>query len=402
VKLGGALLLGLVVTGAAIVFGSRPLGVAGVGLLLAASAARVWAGLVRGDVSVSLAAVPAWAVEGDRIRLRVEARRASRVPVGSVVLRGVLGRLGAFALPLRGHGRRAAADLFLGSLPRGRFVLSEARIELGDHLGLETVSGRAVEPSGFAVVVHPRLVEIETLFSEAGRNGANGRRLLLRRPAGFDLHSVREYAQGESLRRVHWPTTARIGQLMVKELEDSSRDTIAVLLDCDPAGVAGKPPDSSFDAAVRAAGSILRHYAVHGRKATLVTTGCAGVVQPVASADGDFRAALAVLAAAEPDAMHGLAAWLRREPIRSAQTGELVVVTTNLEPASLDAIVGAASHRLVSVVWVDAPSYAGKPTRAATGALRLYGLGIPVTVVRRGEDLASALDFAGPGLLAHA
>jgi uncharacterized protein (DUF58 family) len=401
VKLGGALLLGLVVTGAAIVFGSRPLGVAGVGLLLAASVARIWAGLVRGDVSISLAAAPAPAVEGDRIRLRVQARRASRVPVGSIVFRGVFGRLGAFALPLRGHGRRATADVGLGALPRGRFVLSHPRIVLGDHLGLESVS-RDVYPAGFAVVVHPRLVEIETLFSDAGRHGANGRRLLLRRPAGFDLHSVREYAQGESLRRVHWPTTARIGQLMVKELEDSSRDTVAILLDCDPAGMVGRPPDSSFDAAVRAAGSVLRHYATRGRKATLVTTGRAGAIQPVSSVDGDFRAALGVLAAAEPDALHGLAAWLRQEPTRAAQTGELVVVTTSLEPAALDAVVGAASRRLVSVVWVDAPSYAGKPTRAAAGALRLSGLGIPVAVVRRGEELASALDFGGTELRAHA
>jgi hypothetical protein len=164
----------------------------------------------------------------------------------------------------------------------------------------------------------------------------------------------------------------------------------------------GRPPDSSFDAAVRAAGSVLRHYATRGRKATLVTTGRAGAIQPVSSVDGDFRAALGVLAAAEPDALHGLAAWLRQEPTRAAQTGELVVVTTSLEPAALDAVVGAASRRLVSVVWVDAPSYAGKPTRAAAGALRLSGLGIPVAVVRRGEELAAALDFGGTELRAHA
>ena len=38
-----------------------------------------------------------------------------------------------------------------------------------------------------------------------GARSHDGRRLLLRRPAGFDLHSVREYEQGESLRKVHWP-----------------------------------------------------------------------------------------------------------------------------------------------------------------------------------------------------
>ncbi|MGH3111451.1 MAG: DUF58 domain-containing protein, partial [Gaiellaceae bacterium] len=206
-RLGGALLLGIGVTMASLAFGSRPLGVVGVGLVLAASAARIWAGLVQGGVSVSHGAVPTPAVEGERVRMRIEVRRLSRVPVGSAVAHGCLGRLGPFSCRLRGHGRRLSGELDLGRLPRGRFPLSDARLVLGDHLGLESVS-RPVDHGGLAVVVHPRLVEVDLLFSDAGRFGADGRRLLLRRPSGFDLHSVREYAQGESLRRVHWPSTA--------------------------------------------------------------------------------------------------------------------------------------------------------------------------------------------------
>ena len=66
-----------------------------------------------------------------------------------------------------------------------------------------------------------------------------GKRLLLRRTTGFDLHSVREYEQGESLRRVHWPSTAKRAQLMVKELEDAPRDEVAVVLDADASAVVG-------------------------------------------------------------------------------------------------------------------------------------------------------------------
>lgn len=399
-RLGGAFLLGLAVTGAALAFGSRPLGVAGVGLLIAASAARIWAGLVRGSVSVSYDALPAPAVEGDRVRVRVDARRSSRVPVGSIVAHGRVGRLGAFDLRLRGHGRVAKGDLWLGRLPRGQFALSEARIVLGDHLGLESIS-RTVEPAGFAVVVHPRLVELDALFSEAGRMGGQGRRLLLRRPAGFDLHSVREYTQGESLRRVHWPSTARTGQLMVKELEDAPRDTVAVVLDCDPGGAAGAPPDSSFDAAVRAAGSVLLHHVRRGRKSTLVTTAREGVVQQVSAIEGDFGAALGVLAAAEPDALHGIGSWLRELQRRAHDAGEIVIVTANLEPGATEAIVGTAARRLVSVVWIDAPSYAGRPTRAAAGPLRLGAAGIPVAVVRQGDDLAAALELSNAQVRAH-
>ena len=44
---------------------------------------------------------------------------------------------------------------------------------------------------------------VDGLFSDAGRAAGDGRKILLRRTAGFDFHSVREYEQGESLRRVH-------------------------------------------------------------------------------------------------------------------------------------------------------------------------------------------------------
>jgi uncharacterized protein (DUF58 family) len=397
---GGALLLGAGVTATALAFGSRPLGVVGVGLLLAASAARAWAGLVRGGISVSHGALPSPAVEGERVRMRIEVRRASRVPVGSAVAHGRLGRLGQFACRLTGHGRRLTGELDLGRLPRGRFELSDARLVLGDHLGLETVS-RKVELGGLAVVVHPRLVELETLFTEAGRLGGHGHRVLLRRPAGFDLHSVREYTQGESLRRVHWPTTARTGQLMVKELEDSPQDSVAVLLDCHPCGAVGSFPYASFDAAVRAAGSILRHHAGRGRRASLVTTGGEGVVQPVSTVEGDLGAALGVLAAAEPDAAHEIASWLRQLERRASGAGELVVVTANLDPVALEAMLAAATRRVVSVVWVDAPSFVGRPTQSQTGPLRLSAAGIPVAVVRRGEDLASALDLSRVEAAAH-
>jgi len=396
-RLGGALLLGLGVTAAALAFGSRPLGVVGVGLLFAAGASRAWSGAVRERVAVVQVPDPSPAVEEARVRLAVEARRGSRVPVASATLRGSLGRLGDYECRLRGHGRSLTGIVDLGRLPRGLYRVSETRLELGDVLGLETVS-LPVEGAA-AVVVHPRLVELETLFSEAGRRGGDGRRLLLRRTAGFDFHSVRDYEQGESLRRVHWPTTARRGQLMVKELDDAPRDAVVVLLDCDPSGAVGTPPDSSFDTAVRAAGSILRVYAARGRRAALVTTGSGAVVDVCSLSD--LGGALDALAAAEPDAAYPLARALGHEQAPAARAGELVVVTATLDPAALGAVLDSGARRLVSVVWVAAPSFAGRPTRAVPGLLRLSAAGVPVAAVRRGDDLGAALDSTRLQRAAH-
>ena len=62
----------------------------------------------------------------------------------------------------------------------------------------------------------------------------------------------------------------------------------------------------------------------------------------------------------------------------------------------------AATRRVVSVVWLDAPSYVGRPTRAPTGPLRLCALGLPVAVVRRGDDLAGALEAPSAEAMAYA
>ena len=395
----GGLGLGAIALGAAVVSGSRPLGVVGVGFLLAWGLTWLWTWLAERPVALSLAVRPENAREGDRVTLDVEARRTSRVPLGSVSIDLVLGRLGRQSQRLRGHGRLLIARIDLGPLPRGVYVIDDARVVVGDLLGLASLT----PPVAFektTLVVRPRLVALDGLFCDAGVVGGDGRRLLLRRAAGFDFHSVREYEQGESLRRVHWPTSARRGQLMVKELEDTSHDGVVVVLDCEAAGAVGTPPDSSFDTAVRAAGSVLQTHATRGRVATLVSTGRGCTAIQVRTAHAELGGAVTALAAAIADAPCGLARALRELPARGAG-GELTIVTATRDPAAFAGVLALAARRPVSLVWVDAASFAARPTRAEPGILRLAAHGIPTAVVRRGDDLAGALAGRVLGAAAH-
>jgi len=188
---------------------------------------------------------------------------------------------------------------------------------------------------------------------------------------------------------------------MVKELDDAPRDTVVVILDCHAAGAVGDPPDSSFDVAVRAAGSVVRLYASRGRKSTLVTTGASPASVEVCSLQGDFRSALDTLAAVDADGRLSVARALAHEHGPAARAGELVVVTATLDPLALEGVRSAATRRLVSIVWVDAPSFAGRPSQAVPGLLRLAASGVPVAVLRRGDDLAATLDGARSEAVAH-
>ena len=324
------------------------------------------------------------------MRVEVEVRTGARAALATTTLVEWVVRLGERRTRLRWRDGALRGEYVLRRLPRGRYSFAAARVEHEDPFGLDRVS-IPVRP-GPAVLVYPRLVELGPLFSEAGVLAHDGRRMLLRRPSGFDFHSVREYEEGESLRRVHWRATAKRGQLMVKELEDAPRDEVAVVLDADARAVVGDPPDSSFELQVRAAGSILRAHACRGRRAVLVVNSALRETQRVHSLDGDWHAALEVLAAVEPTGDAPLAALLAEEAGAAARAVDLAVVTARLAPALVDRLVQRAlARRGVSVVYVDAASFGDARRVREPGLLRLQAAGVPVAVCRREDDLAAVL-----------
>jgi uncharacterized protein (DUF58 family) len=179
---------------------------------------------------------------------------------------------------------------------------------------------------------------------------------------------------------------------MVKEFEDTQRDEVAVLLDGDAAGVAGSAPDSSFDAAVRAAGSIVRAHVRAGRPAVLVLNTREREVQSVTTDGQEWERALGVLAGAVPDARTPVATLLDSADGPAARALELVVVTSRVEPGLVHRLLERArSRRPVALVHVDAPTFAGRASNPDPALLQLQAAGIPVAVVRRGDDLRQAL-----------
>jgi len=379
--------LGLGVYIAAWAFGSKPLYPVATGFLLVAAVAWMWVRLANRPFQVRRGWGDNEHVEGDDVPVVVELDASASVLPAAATLIERVGRLGEQRHGLRRNGRRLSLRYVLEGLPRGRYAFEDVRVEIADPFGLESVSVPLPAPG--ALLVYPRLVRLERLFSESGAHAHDGRRLLLRRHSGFELHGVREYEQGESLRRVHWRSTARRGQLMVKELEDAPRDEIAVLLDADASAVVGE----SFDMQVRAAGSILESYVRRGRRAVLVVNSERRDVQQVHSPAADWRRALELLAAAEPTGRGSLGRLLAEHDGPAARALELAVVTARLEAGLVDRLVQLAlSRRKVSVVYVDPASFNGAPRRPEPLLLRLDGAGIPVAVVRAGDDLAHALE----------
>ena len=385
------LALGVLCWVVAIVFGSPALYPVAAGLVFAVPLAVAWVRITLRQPHVSRRWLHDQLFEQDDVTIKLVLDREPGVPLPNVVAYEQVGRLGTEEVELRPRGRgRHAGSYLLDDVPRGRHRFAPVRLSIADPFGLAQADLALEEQQ--ALVVYPRLVDLERLFFDGGAGPEHGRRLLLRRPVGFDLHSVRDYQQGESLRRVHWPSTARRGSLMVKELEDSPRDEVAVLLDGDPAAVTGSPPNSSFDVAVRVAGSILLAQVRRGRRCVLVLNTAGRESQVVSSEGPEWQRSLELLAAAEPDARGPAAALLESADGPAVRSLELVVVTSRIDRSLVDRLLERAlTRRAVALIYVEAESFAGGGRRREPVLLRLQAAGVPIAVVRRGDDLATAL-----------
>ena len=362
------------------------------GLAIAVAVAAVTVRIGRGPYRLTRRIGTAEAVEGSELPVRVEVRSESGAVPPTAELVEVVQGVRRVTVPLRRGSDGLYGHYTINGLPRGRYGLEPARLVVEDPFGLQR--SESLLEGGQALTVHPRVYDLDRLFSDAGSLSGEGRRFLLSRASGYDLHGVRDYQQGESLRAVHWKSTAKRRKLMVKELEDDPREEAAVVLDARAGMDVGVAPDSSFEMQVRAAASVLRRLASSGQRSALLAVGARVERVPVASLEGDWRSALDLLAAVRPDGPHPLAAAL--EEGRSAvEAQRLYLVTADLSPRLADRLASLAVRHELAVVWVDARTWAGAAVPAGLPdgvAVNLRRIGVPVARVRRGDDLRAVLD----------
>ncbi|MCC6456501.1 MAG: DUF58 domain-containing protein [Caldilineaceae bacterium] len=127
---------------------------------------------------------------------------------------------------------------------RGLFRLGPHLLRFQDPLGLFVVT--AVNPHEEIVVIYPRVVHLPHLQLPRGNaQGADRQRrpLLGNLPAA----TVTEYQPGDSLRHVHWASTARHGRMMVKELEIEPSGNIWLVLDLNRHVQRGEGPTGTLE-----------------------------------------------------------------------------------------------------------------------------------------------------------
>ncbi|MFV2114191.1 DUF58 domain-containing protein [Micromonospora sp. LOL_025] len=210
----------------------------------------------RPRLEVTRSADPDRVARGEPAAMTLTVRNAGRLRAASLVAEDRCGDL-AVPVPLLRlrPGRDTTVRYEVPTARRGVVPVGPLRVTRRDPLGLVALA----RPYGGTVPVwvHPRVHPLNAVPTGAGRS-LDGR--VDKVPHGsITFDSLREYVIGDELRRVHWRTSARVGELMVRENVDTSLPRIVVLLD-NRAGAHPQRLDGvaeSFESACEAAASVL-------------------------------------------------------------------------------------------------------------------------------------------------
>ncbi|MCB0972131.1 MAG: DUF58 domain-containing protein [Acidimicrobiales bacterium] len=239
-----------------------------IGLVLLATAV-VWVRRREPEVVVARKVVPDQAIAGRTARVDLVVRNGGRRTPAIALVDPVSSTVGA-RLSV-GPLAPDAAEVVGYRLPTGRrgvLHLGPLRLELVDPFGL--ARRPLAEGDRLDVTVLPAIEEVEPApVGPGGRaEGAGGGRRIATQTPNDDLVSLRPYVVGDDLRRVHWPSSARSDDLVVRRDEHDRPGRTTIVLDVRAPAMG----PATFERAVSAAASLIHAGAEAGDDLRLLTT----------------------------------------------------------------------------------------------------------------------------------
>lgn len=298
---------------------------------------------------------------------------------------------------------------------RGRYTVGPITLFSSDPFGLFLLKKELPKNFTTHVVIYPLAVTLPAFQPPVGE--LIGGEALRRRTHYIttNVSGVREYVFGDSFNRIHWPSTARTGRMMVKEFELDPVADVWIFLDMEQRVQAGPSfdelqaprlpevhwerlpdfelPPSTEEYAIAAAASISKHFLSQNRNVGLITYANAQH-RDLAQSDRGERQLTRLYEMLAVTQAHGtipLAEVLAAEMMQLTRNTTAILVTSSVD---LDWIAAARnlSNRgvRVTVVLIDPGSF-GMPYHSLETQIELTASHIPHYVVHKGDKLDQAL-----------
>lgn len=300
---------------------------------------------------------------------------------------------------------------------RGAFQLGPTSLTSGDPFGLFRI--RRQFSASESLVVLPMIFDIASFLSPPGL--LPGGQVIRQKASDVTPHAsgVREYVAGDPMKRIHWPSTARRGQVMVKEFEQDPQAEVWLFVDAQEAVhyhkerapetlnadpmlfkvdsfLFGRRPDfhlppSTLEYAVTISASLAHYFLGQRRAVGLLTSGRAYTMIPAERSERQEAKILETLAFVEAEGSLSLAGLVAAQGRGLPQGSSAILVTPSVSSELLAAVDDLQRRHLRPVVVLLMAETFGGPRGSERIMNSLNERRVPTCPIYCDADLGAAL-----------
>lgn len=310
-----------------VILGEVELLAAATAMLVAVVVALALTRLTRPRIEVTRWLEPTTVHEGDRASVNLAIVNERRAPAFAVSIDDGVSGLGSAKFQvgmLPGNGI-ATATYHIACRSRGVYTVGPATVAVSDPFGI--ASSSRISTISDRLIVYPAIEALSGFPAVRGRDPAmSASRPEFSRRGGEDFYTLRSYQEGDDLRRVHWASSAKLDELMIRQMETPWQSRALVFFD-----VRRKSYENSeaFERAVRGTASVAMHLGSGFAGDLWLGSGLIDLAAP-----GTAFEELAVVQPAPAIDLRAVAARIRRQ----SRGGALILITGTPDEETLAVI----------------------------------------------------------------
>jgi uncharacterized protein (DUF58 family) len=277
---------------------------------------------------------------------------------------------------------------------RGEYSLGNINARITDPLGFLSINQRF--GWGQYVIVFPHTIDVPYFQALPHQEPGSSPRRWFASQTSPNASRVREYNSGDSLRYIHWNTTAHTGNLMVKDFDPDHTNyvykDIWIILDTAASSQFGEGMESTSEYAVTIASSLAKKYLDSGKKVGLLASGDKSYLHLPETGEEQMVSVMRSLALIQPGGEVPVDTLLTSQEERF-DFGSAIIVISSSDIKRMGAPLRRIVKRgtTVTAILLDAISFGGNISAAET-ARGLVSSGVHAYIVRRGANISRALD----------
>jgi uncharacterized protein (DUF58 family) len=335
----------------------------------------LWARSLANGLSLKREMRFGWAQVGDQLEERFTLVNRSRFPALWVEILDQTNMPNYWANQVRGIDPNSENRWLVRSVcsHRGLFMFGPTSLRTKDPLGFYTVSLH--DPTSTTMMVMPPVVTLPPIQVAPGGRAGEGAPRVNAPELTVSSASVREHVPGDSLRWIHWPTSARRDDLFVRVFEGAPAGDWWIILDLDESIQVGEGLESTEEHGVILAASLANLGMRSGRSVGLIAHGENLVWLAPNMSDEHNWSILRELALIKPG-QRTLSELLDMARPSLGQNTSLIVLTPAVGGQWIESLLAVRRQQVVpSILILDPVSFGGEtPVSGLTDSLSRLGI----------------------------